>query len=85
MKSLLLLASLMSMAPTAAFAHHHHQVVRETCTVYRRTETYNPGHYDQQGNWVGGGVVQDGWCAPRDPHLVVWFGFRLAWCWLKDY
>ena len=58
MKSLLLLASLMSMAPTAAFAHRHHQVVRETCTAYRRTETYNPGHYDQQGNWVGGGVVQ---------------------------
>ena len=58
MKSLLLLASLMSMAPTVAFAHHHHQVVRETCTAYRHTETYKPGHYDQQGNWVGGRVVQ---------------------------
>ena len=57
MKSLLLLASLMSMAPTAAFAHHH-QVVRETCNAYRYTETYKPGHYLPNGIWVSGRIVQ---------------------------
>ena len=37
---------------------HHHQVVRETCTAYRRTETYKPGHYNEYGTWVTGRVVR---------------------------
>ncbi|RNC88849.1 MAG: glycine zipper 2TM domain-containing protein [Synechococcus sp. YX04-3] len=67
MKSLLLLASLVSMAPTAAFAHHHQQV-RETCTAYRRTETYKPGHYLPNGIWVSGRVVEGQVEIPCSPY-----------------
>ena len=57
MNHLLLAGTLLLITAQPSFAHHHQQV-RETCTAYRHTETYKPGHYDQQGNWVGGGVVQ---------------------------
>ena len=57
MKSPLLLASLVAIAPTAAFAHHQ-PLVRETCKAYRHTETYKPGHYLPNGIWVSGRVVR---------------------------
>ena len=57
MKSSLLLASLVAIAPTAAFAHHQ-PLVRETCKAYRHTETYKPGHYLPNGIWVSGRVVR---------------------------
>ena len=58
MKSLLLLASLVSLAPTAVFAHHQ-PMVRETCDAYRYTEKYKPGHFNPYGNWIPGQVVSN--------------------------
>ena len=57
MKSLLLLASLMSMAPTAAFAHHHHQVVRETAlhTAALRPTSLVTTYPVASGQWSCGG------------------------------
>ncbi len=66
MKSLLLLTSLVFLAPPAAFAHH--QQVRETCTIYKYTETYKPGHYLPNGIWVAGRVVRGKDAIPCSPY-----------------
>ena len=67
MKSLLLLASLVSLAPTAAFAHHQ-PLVRETCDAYRHTEKYKPGHFNPYGNWIPGQVVSNRVEIPCSPY-----------------
>jgi len=67
MKSLLLLASLFYLAPTAVFAHHQ-PLVRETCDAYRHTEQYKPGHFNPYGNWIPGQVVSNRVEIPCSPY-----------------
>ncbi len=55
MKSSLLLASLVAIAPTAAFAHHQ-PTTGETCRAFRYEETYVPGYTNGNGRWIKGGI-----------------------------